>query len=529
MNVRTEPTSLTEPAGPAGSRGGAGSWGLWFVVAGLMLAVYAATAQRGPAWQDSGIFQWRILDFDLTGKFGLALAHPLLIILGKAMSWLPFGPPAFRMNLVSALCGAVSAANVALLVRRLSPDRPAAAWVAAGLLGLAHTPWWLSTICESQMVFAALFTTSLHVLVGLVRRPTAGLALILGAVNGLGLLAHDLALLALAVYGLTVIALVAAGRLRWYAVVVLAAGWVAGSSGMLVLVARQAAETGLIPAVKSALFGRSWQGYVLGGSPGAVKAGVGYILYNFPNLGLVLAGVGLWALRKGPLRRLRWCFCGLTAIYLAFAVRYTVMDQFMFFVPFYVMVAVLAGVGLGSLRAGAYSWAAPVALASLLATPALYAAMPAVVRSAGLAVPGRKDLPFRDPSRYWLAPWKSGEDSAGLFARQALADVPAGGTIIADGTSLYPLLWTRRVDGLGRDVRLLEGADPRQVPPGTPNVFAVSATRDYYPPWLAESAFLEKAPGQVLYSVVWKAGMVRPAPDKPKSDGPGHPPAGPSQ
>jgi len=516
----TEPTSLTEPTSPAGSRGGAAFFGFWLAVAGLMLAIYAVTAQRGPAWQDSGIFQWRILNFDLTGKLGLALAHPLLIILGKALSWLPLGPPAFRMNLVSALCGAVTVANVALLVRRLSPGRPAAAWVSAGLLGLAHTPWWLSTICESQMVFAALFTTNLHVLVTLIRRPTAGLALLLGAINGLALLAHNLALLALAVYGLTVIALCARGRLRWYAVAFLAAGWLAGSAGMLALVARQAAATGLIPAVKSALFGQSWQADVLGGSAAAVKMGVGCILYNFPNAALVLAAVGLWALRKAPLRPLRWCFCGLTAMYLLFAIRYRVMDQFMFFVPFYVMVAVLAGVGLGSLRPRAYIWAAPVALASLLAAPALYAAMPSIARSAHLAVPGRTDLPFRDPPRYWLAPWKAGENSAGLFARQALAGVPAGGTIIADGTSLYPLLWMQRVDGLGRDVELLEGAGPQQVPPGAPNVFAVSATRGYYPPWLAEAAFLEKGPGQVLYSVVWRKKPVPPD-ERPAAPGAG--------
>ncbi len=490
-----------EPGDTAGQRRGAV---LWLAVAGMMLALYAITAQSGPAWQDSGIFQWRILNFDLTGKLGLALAHPLLIILGKVMSFLPLGPLAFRLNLVSALGGAVTVANVALLVRKLSPDRPAAAWVAAGLLGLAHTPWWLSTICESQMVFAALFTTNLHVLAALVRRPTATLALLLGAINGLALLAHNLALLAMAVYGLTVIALCLRGRVRWYAVIFLAAGWVAGSAGMLALVARQAAATGLIPAVESALFGQSWQADVLGGSAGAVKMGVGYILYNFPNVGLVLAVGGLWALRKAPLRPLLWCFCGLTAMYLLFAIRYPVMDQFMFFVPFYAMVAVLAGVGLGSLRPRTYKWAAPIAMAGMLAAPALYAAMPSIARSAHLSVPGRKDLTFRDPLRYWLAPWKAGENSAELFARQALTDVPADSTIIADGTSLYPLLWTQRVDGLGRNIELIEGARPSQIPPGTPNVFAVSATRGYYPPWLADAAFLGKGPGQVLYSVVWR-------------------------
>ena len=111
MNIDTQPTDAV------GSRGGAG---LYLAVLGMMLALYAATTQQGPAWQDSGIFQWRILNFDLAGELGLALAHPLLIMLGKAMSFLPFGPPAFRMNLISAICGAVATANVAMLVRRFS-------------------------------------------------------------------------------------------------------------------------------------------------------------------------------------------------------------------------------------------------------------------------------------------------------------------------------------------------------------------------------------------------------------------------
>ncbi|MCP4534872.1 MAG: DUF2723 domain-containing protein, partial [Delftia sp.] len=219
------------------------------VVLAMMLTLYAVTTQRGPAWQDSGVFQVRILDFDLVGEFGLALAHPLLIILGKAMSLLPVGALAFRINLVSALCGAVATANVGLLVRRLSPGRPGAAWLAAGFFGLAHTSWWLSTICESQMVFAALFTAELHVLLLLVRKPTGGLALLLGVANGLALMAHNLALLGMVVYGLTVLVLCIRRRLGWPAVGLLAVGWIAGSAGLLMLVAHEASAVGLVPAV----------------------------------------------------------------------------------------------------------------------------------------------------------------------------------------------------------------------------------------------------------------------------------------
>jgi len=507
----------TQPTDSVGPRGGTG---FYLAVVGIMLAVYVATTQRGPAWQDSGIFQWRVLNFDLAGKLGLALAHPLLIMLAKATSFLPIGPPAFRINLVSAICGAVATANVALLVRRLSPGRSAAAWLAAGIFGLAHTPWWLSTICESQMVFAALFTAELHVLASLVRGPTGGLALLLGAVNGLALMAHNLALLSMAVYGLVVLTLCLRGRLRFWAVGLLAFGWAAGSAGLLALVTREAGAIGLVPAVKSALFGQRWQSDVLGGSPKAVSMGAAYIMYNFPNVALPLAVVGLWAFRRAGLRALRWPVYGLTALYLLFAIRYTVADQFMFFVPFYVMVAVLAGVGLGNLSQRIAGRLAPLAMASLLVGPVLYAAMPPIARSANLPVPGRKDLPFRDAGRYWLAPWKAGENSAGMFARKALDSVPVGGTVIADSTSLYPLLWTQRVEGLGRGVKLLDGASPRTVEPGTPNVFAVSRTPGYYPPWLARAALLKRSPGQVLYSVVWRR-AAGPPDDRAGERGPG--------
>ena len=87
-------------------------WPLYVAVLATVLAIYALTAQRGPAWQDSGIFQWRILRFDLVGWLGLALSHPLLILLGKAFGQLPLGPLAWRINLVSAVCGALATANV---------------------------------------------------------------------------------------------------------------------------------------------------------------------------------------------------------------------------------------------------------------------------------------------------------------------------------------------------------------------------------------------------------------------------------
>jgi len=491
----------------AAPRGAWSAWRGYLAVLVVFFGLYAATAQRGCAWQDSGIYQWRILRFDLTGRLGLALSHPLLILLGRAFSAVPAGPVAWRMNLVSAVFAALAAANVFLLVRRLVPDRPASAWFAAGVFGLAHTTWWLATICESQAVFVALFTAEVNVLLSLVRRPRGHLVLLLGGLNGLALTAHNLALLAAAIHGLVVIGLCLRRRLRWHAVGLLGVGWAVGAAGLLVMVAHLAADVGPRQAVESALFGQRWKGDVLGGSLRAVLMGGGYVLYNFPNAALPLAGLGLAALRRRPGKAEARALAGFAGIFLLFAIRYTVVDQFMFFLPFYAMVAALAGVGFGRLAARPdRRWAAG-ALLTVLLGPMLYAAMPTVAGGLGLRLPGRKDLPFRNHARYWLSPWKGGEDSAGRFASAVLKHCPGDGVVIADGTSLYPLLWTREMAGSrGRCVLLATDQATREnIPFGRPNVFVVSREPGYYPAWFSGVASLaEHGRERILFRVVWR-------------------------
>lgn len=498
--------SLTgEPS--AVSRPEVGSAGMYVTLLAVFVLTYGLTAQRGPAWQDSGILQWRILQGDPGGWMGVALAHPLLVALGGLARMIPCGTFAWRVNMVCALAGAVAVANVAALIRRLAPGRPMAAWAGAGFFGLAHTTWWLATICESQTLLVALFTFELHVLVWLVRRPRQRLVVLLGLTNGLALTAHNLALLALPAYGLTVLHMSRRRGLPWWCLLWLIAGWAVGASGFLVLVAGEAGKTGLASAIHSGLFGQRWQGAVLVGSIASVGSGVGYILYNFPNLTLPLAIAGLVLIGKRLPRQLAWPARYLLAVYLLFAVRYDVPDQFMFFLPFYAMTSVLAGAGLAWLsRSDKRRWLAPAAAVSLLITPMIYAAAPKLWQAFSLPLPGRKDLPGRNPARYWLVPWKGREDSAERFARTALEQVPPGSVIIADSTSRPPLQLTQACHRIGLDVELpTDGrAARKRAPVGTPNVFVVSAKKHYCPTWILRAARLRKdSDDAVLFRVVW--------------------------
>ena len=85
-----------------------------------VLVLYGITVAPGPLWQDSGMAQVRVLRHDLYGSLGLALSHPLYYVLAIAFQVLPFAESAFKTNLVSAVFGAVTVANVLLIVRLLT-------------------------------------------------------------------------------------------------------------------------------------------------------------------------------------------------------------------------------------------------------------------------------------------------------------------------------------------------------------------------------------------------------------------------
>lgn len=480
---------------------------LYLAVLVVFFVLYALTVQRGPAWQDSGLFQWRSWTLDPRGRLGLALAHPLVIVLGNALARLPLGDVAMRINLLSALSGAFAAANVALLVRRLAPRAPIAAWFAAAGFGLAHSTWWLATIAQDQAPFVALFTLELNLLVWLIESPALYKAALLGLAGGLAWSVHNLELLALPASGLTVICLCVRRRLAWAAVAAMVLAWLVGGGLMLALVIDQAGHVGWAEAIRSALFGNRWQGAVLGASAKPVVNGLGYVAYNFPNLMLPMAAAGLWFLHKRAQGWLRWMLYYLAAAYFVFAIRYNIHDQFMFFLPFYAMTAVLAGIGLAGLTQGRRRWLAWAAVLSLAVGPAVYAAAPRLCKAAGFSLAGRDDVPYRDWPRYWLTPWKMDETSAADFAHEAMTNLTSGDTVIADGTTLAPLRWAQQVQGLSPGVRLLHNdqATPDVVPPGTPRVFVVSPRAAYQPPWMQGLAvFVKSSDNRVLYQVQWR-------------------------
>ncbi|NQU75905.1 MAG: DUF2723 domain-containing protein, partial [Planctomycetes bacterium] len=398
------------------------------------LAFYWATSQRGPGWQDSGMHQLRALRGEYTNPWGLALGHPLYIAMCQPLKVLGSARLATCMNLFSGVGMAITLANVYLLGYWLT-RRHLAAVAGAALLCFGHTAWWLATIAETYCWVTAGLTTELLILVQLIVAPRWWKLALGGLVSGLGFSLHNLALLALPVYVVTAILLIRQRRLGWAVLPAAVAAWLAGAGLQLGIIVQEALSSGQWTAtIRSALFGRIWQGQVMSTSLGAIGNSALYIGLNWPFLSLVPVLAGWWIMSGRAGRAVGSALGAVTAIHLVFAVRYPVPDQFMFLLPSYVLFAIGAAVGIDRLmrvrsRNVRRVWLGLIVL-SMLLTPVLYGLSPAIVDRMGRSIRPNRQLPDRNENRYWLTPWKQNERSADSFARKALAAAEPDGVIV---------------------------------------------------------------------------------------------------
>jgi len=412
---------------------------VWWGVFLSFAALYLLTTQRGVGWQDSGIFQYRILQGVWYAGEGLARAHPLYTALGRLILRLPLGAYTWRLNALSGIGMALAVANLAAILLELE-SRPWVAVAGAAILGVAHTPWWLATIAEVYTLGVAGLTLEILLLLRLIDHPRPRTAIALALVCGLGFSLHNLALVGMAVYGLVGLILLVQRRLPLW-VIPAAAGAFAVGGGLLVsMIVQQALETGLWPAIHSALFGiYASQVMTVLPSLGNLRNNLALTALNFGSLLLPLLLWGIWRAKERVGRTKAAALIGLFAIELLFVIRYDVPDQFTFMLPTLATIAVLAGIGLDDLadRRPRLAWSA--ALVSILLPPLLYGLIPLAAHRLGIDLTRARALPYRDEMRYWVTPWKHNETSAQRFAQEALAQVAPDGILIADWTTIDTL------------------------------------------------------------------------------------------
>jgi len=415
----------------------------------LAFAAFAATVSPTVTFGDAGEL--------IAASASLGVPHPpgypLYTLLARAALAVPLGGPALRVNLLSAVAGALACGLFAALLARLAGT----ALAAAGALALAFsaTFWAASTGAEVYTVHLALMAALLlaAATVGSAddARVRARAATLGGAMLGLGLAHHPTIVLALpAAAALAAAGERAAGWRRWLPDV--SPARLAGAAALAVGVAAALDATLLVRAgvdapvhwlrpgdpaalwdhVRAAAYRHldlGWSGLARGASwarLGAVLAG------EATPLALPLAAIGAFG-RLRPSDPARFARARRAAILLvvagaAFGLRYVTDDVEVFFLPAVVGVVALAGLG----------------VATLAATPVRGARAAAATAAVALVVaPFAAHVESRS-----LRGFTAAED----YARDVLATVPPGGVLFASTDDAFPVLYVHAVLGERPDV-----------------------------------------------------------------------------
>ena len=435
---------------------------------GLLFAcfflLYAATAQRGVSWQDSGEFQYRVLVHDYFWISGIARAHPCYIAGAELFSLLfPSSCRFYALNLFSGLGMSLALLLLARICSQLQLRRSTTLIVVL-TLGFSHMAWWMSTIAEVYTWSIALFLAEISCLFTIcypkeARESSSVIAwATLALINGLHASLHNFAFLNLPVYAILFVCLNARKRVLHNACLLLvsACAWLFGACLLVTLFQLEWSTThAFVATVKSLLFGREFEDVVVG-----TRA----INWPLARMNLALASISLlnpaWLLSAfaGRTRRqyahFKLALLGLTAVHILFWVRYFVPDQATFVLPSLALLALWVGIGLDSLS---FQRKHLIALASVVILSAV--AVPLLIHQALQAKQGGvkrpRELPFREESSYWLYPWKQCERSAAHFIEHVRTLLKAGDVLIADNTAAGPVMAAQAAGLLDSNIRII--------------------------------------------------------------------------
>ena len=435
----------------------------YFVVFVLAAASYAITCAPGSLFQDSGMIQYRVWHNDIEGGLGLALAHPLYYLIGMAVKSIPFSEYGYRINLISAICGAITVANIFLLIR-FSVGRLIPAVVGTLSLALSWTFWQHSAIAEVYTLYTAIFSAELIFLFLYFKNQKTSNLYMLAFLNGLSISNHMWGILPLACYLVMIVFLLCRREVKFRQTLLMVILWIAGCLPYLYLIIYELAAMGdFVATMRSALFGSSWGGAAVnvGVSGRIVVENFLFFGLNFPTPNVVLFFAGLFAMNKVfRFKTFANMLLAMMLIFFVFAFRYTVPDRYAFFIPFYCLVCVFIGVGAGAVLERFKNQYLPIAIIILTLLPiSVYAVVPIIAERMEFSLGTNRQIPYRNEYTYFLRPWQCGNNGPELFAANTLDSVEENSVIIADSTTVYALWYAQQLKGLRKDVRIISDPD----------------------------------------------------------------------
>jgi len=475
--------------------------------------LYIATCAPGPLWQDSGRYQYRILQNDIEGNFGLALAHPLYHIIGIAVKQIPLGQPAYRINLISAIAGALTVANLYLLLRLwFGSNLPAL--IAAITLMLSHTLWRFSAIAETYTLYTTLFSAELIMLLQFTKTKRPLYLYLLALFNGLAIADHMWAVIPLLCYIVYLALLTYKKQIKPKNLALIILIWLIAAAPYEYLIIKNIYNTGQISSTfASALFGSSWQNSVLNTSLSfkIITENLILIAYNFATLNALFFFVGLFVInKKAPSKSFRNIILAMLILFFLFAFRYKVPDRYSFFIPFYFLAAVLMGLGFDFIITLIKKKIISSAFFVLALMPIpIYSITPWLAEKQNLQINTKRTIPFRNDYKWFLAPWKNNCTGPENFANKALNIPKKNAIIYADSTTAPPLLYLQIVKAKRKDIDIISGftknksllpSNNSELKTLTKNrpLYVVSPTPGYCPTVLLKNCSFEKK------SVIWK-------------------------
>jgi len=429
---------------------------LGLLIFATLFAVYIRTAAPTVTFGDSGEL--------VTAAATLGVPHPtgfpLYLLAGKLFSLIvPFGDVAFRLNLLSALCGALAAAAVFFLVRALGQYKSLAV-CAALFTGFLPTMWDHATEAKVYAMASLFIAVALALAIQAAWRNDRRSAMLAFLAGGLAAAVHFSGLLVLPAL---VLVLFGAERrfLRSRSLWPLCAlMFVLPLLLYLYIPLRAAAGPELNWSRPDTLerflfyisqgqwsykeFTRTPYQYWL-----AIRRALGLFGAEFSAAGTLLAAVGAWVLWHRR-RFVLLGFAALALLNLAMVAAYGNVDD-LHLMYRYLFPAYIAGAACLALGAQYVAGLAAHALVTerRLSLP-LFTGLVWVVVLAAPAVRGLLLYPMQD---------KSGTAPAADHARNLLATMPEGSHLVAfHYLDLFPLLYLTRVEEIRPDVVLHDRA-----------------------------------------------------------------------
>lgn len=354
-------------------------WVAALLIVAFGLAVFTRVLAPDVLYGDSGELQTLAYTWSTTHTTG----YPVYLLLARIVGLLPVGTLAWRINFASALFAALTVGGVYLVARHFT--RAGGALLASLVLLFAYTFWSQSIIAEVYTLATAFIALILLLLLRWHEQPLKRRwwLFAVGFLLGAGLGVHMFILLVSPAVGLFVLwGVLADGeheRGQWRQIVRFVAGGVSGLLFFFLLFSYMDARptptnllaTAMIPSADVwglqasdfdtaperfwlSVSGFQWRDRMI---PSDVDYGQAFNDFIRENLAreyatptVLLAGVGVLATLLVSRRRFALLALGLLTTFAA-GFLYFPGDKYIFYLPFYLLVAISSGIGAGTLIA----------------------------------------------------------------------------------------------------------------------------------------------------------------------------------